>query len=161
MLQCAPPEIASSPERPSATSPPPSLPSSRSLRNLSTSSPLPPKFTLPASPTKSVEPSLFARRPRPPANFGGLLICAGCSVRATEKETVAGPRGRRYHAKCLKCRDCSRALDSECRVGEDGVLRCEACRVSPSLLRLDRPTRGADPSDASRRPRRGSRWSAM
>lgn len=58
------------------------------------------------------------------------MICAGCSVRATEKETVLGPRGRRYHPKCLKCRECSRKLDSECRVGDDGLLRCEACRVS-------------------------------
>lgn len=80
---------------------------------------------------KSSPTSIFATRSRPPANLGGLLVCAGCSVRATERETVLGPLGKRYHAKCLKCNVCSRLLDSECRVGKSGELRCEACRVSP------------------------------
>ncbi|KAM0755847.1 hypothetical protein T439DRAFT_320545 [Meredithblackwellia eburnea MCA 4105] len=92
------------------------------LSNFSPPSPAAPPTT---SPTKA---SLFATRTRPPAGLGGLMICAGCSVRATEKETVPGPLGRRYHAKCLKCAACARGLDSEARIGEDGVLRCEGCR---------------------------------
>lgn len=46
------------------------------------------------------------------------------------------PLSRRYHPKCLKCSGCSRSLDSEARVSDDGVLRCEACRVRflPSFL---------------------------
>lgn len=51
-------------------------------------------------------------------------------MRATEKETVLGPGGRRYHRKCLVCGGCKRELDSEVRGGETGILRCEACRVS-------------------------------
>lgn len=49
-------------------------------------------------------------------------------MRTTEKETVAGPRGMRYHKRCLKC-GCGRELDSEARVGERGQLSCEGCRV--------------------------------
>ncbi|KAI5481379.1 zinc finger, LIM-type protein [Pseudohyphozyma bogoriensis] len=78
------------------------------------------------SPFKS--PSIFSTRVRPPAGLGGLLVCAGCSVRATEKETVMGPKGKRYHSKCLVCGSCSRSLDSECRVNDDGGLRCLECR---------------------------------
>ncbi|GAA5991313.1 hypothetical protein JCM10908_003250 [Rhodotorula pacifica] len=136
--QCAPQLVSHSPTRPTFPAPSASpLPTSRSTRDLPNPVSLPPNFVLPASPTKSsAEPSLFSRRPRPPAGLGGLLICAGCSVRATEKETVLGPRGRKYHAKCLKCRECSRKLDSECRVGDDGLLRCEACRKTASRVPL-------------------------
>ncbi|GAA5870053.1 hypothetical protein JCM3774_004346 [Rhodotorula dairenensis] len=139
--QCVSKLSSTSSTRASATPrvPPSTLSTSRSTRDLPSPTKLPPKFAIPfsSSPTTpSVEPSLFSRRPRPPAGLGGLLICAGCSVRATEKETVLGPRGRRYHPKCLKCRECSRKLDSECRVGEDGVLRCEACRKTASRLPL-------------------------
>ncbi|POY72054.1 hypothetical protein BMF94_4924 [Rhodotorula taiwanensis] len=77
-----------------------SLPTSRSIRSLPDSHALPPKYTIPSSPTKAVEPSLFSRRPRPPAGLGGLLICAGCSVRATDKETVAANAGSAKMGSC-------------------------------------------------------------
>lgn len=104
---------------------PPTLPASASIPKL---------YHTPTSPTsvRGANPSspsaLFATRARPTPKFGGLIVCAGCSVRATEKETVTGPMGRRWHAKCLKCFDCARGLDSEARVGEDDHVRCESCR---------------------------------
>ena len=143
---CAPvrassPPAAASPSpvrsRTSRTTATPSLPSSSSQPKLYFS-PDRPNFSQPVatSPTKttlsgttSASPSaLFATRARPAPRLGGLLICSGCSVRATEKETVVGPLGRRWHAKCLKCFDCARGMDSEARVGEDGRVRCEGCR---------------------------------
>lgn len=90
-----------------------------------------PRYQLPSpssSPIRfSASSSIFATRSTPPAKLGGLLICAGCSVRATEKETTNGPLGRRYHKKCLVCGLCSKELDSETRLSA-GQLRCESCR---------------------------------
>ena len=135
-LQCAPPPASPSPRilnSPFFAADAQALPSSRSTR-LPTSSSFP--RTLPLSPSQSsslVAPTIFSRRERPPAGLGGLIVCAGCSVRSTDKETVVGPRNTRWHARCLVCRECKRVLDSECRVGEDGALRCEACRVRCSL----------------------------
>uniref|UniRef100_A0A0K3CAL4 BY PROTMAP: gi/647401258/emb/CDR47384.1/ RHTO0S14e02784g1_1 [Rhodosporidium toruloides] n=1 Tax=Rhodotorula toruloides TaxID=5286 RepID=A0A0K3CAL4_RHOTO len=108
------------------------LTSSRSTR-LPTLPSFPPKHLPPPSLSSSPaprEPSIFSRLRPPPSNLGGHLLCAGCSTRATEKETVLGPRGRRYHAICLRCERCGRGLDSECRVGEGGELRCEGCRTT-------------------------------
>ncbi|BGP36236.1 hypothetical protein JCM10449v2_000134 [Rhodotorula kratochvilovae] len=128
--KCAPPPAAPSPRianSPFFAADSRTLPSSRSTRPLAAPS-FPPRH-LPNSPSQTrVAPSIFSRRERPPSNLGGLLICAGCSARSTEKETVVGPRNTRFHPKCLVCRECARPLDSECRVGEDGALRCEACR---------------------------------
>ena len=115
------PKIYYSPDRPSQ------LPSIASFSAVASDT----RSTTTASPSASSASSpgaLFATRARPPPRLGGLLICSGCSVRATEKETVTGPLGRRWHAKCLKCFDCARGLDSEARVGEDAQVRCEACR---------------------------------
>ncbi|GAA5962958.1 hypothetical protein JCM3765_006729 [Sporobolomyces pararoseus] len=109
------PSLPPSPSRTSRPARLPSLPSFPPQLATETPSTLPPR-------------SLFSTRQRPPSNLGGLLICAGCSVRATEKETVLGPGGRRYHRKCLVCGGCKRELDSEVRGGETGILRCEACR---------------------------------
>ncbi|GAA6024524.1 hypothetical protein JCM11491_006688 [Sporobolomyces phaffii] len=76
-----------SPSSPSRAHRPPRLPSLPSF---------PPKHTSPApvSPSRLPPWSVFSTRLRPPSNLGGLLICTGCSVRATEKETVPGPGGR-------------------------------------------------------------------
>lgn len=52
-------------------------------------------------------------------------------MRATEKETVKGPMGGRYHPKCLVCGVCKKAVDSENRGGEGG-LRCVECREGES-----------------------------
>ncbi|SCV68631.1 BQ2448_752 [Microbotryum intermedium] len=88
-------------------------------------------FHTPPSTNSTEKPrSIFATRERPPENLGGLLVCAGCSVRATERETKSGPLGKRYHPRCLKCGLCSRSVDSESRIGANGELRCESCRVS-------------------------------
>lgn len=116
--------------------PPPTIPARSPLPALRTSTsralptpppaPSPTHFHLPAPPLHP--PSIFATRTRPLANLGGLLICAGCSVRATEREMVKGPLGRRYHEKCLRCGVCARGVDSESRVGVEGGLRCEGCR---------------------------------
>ncbi|GAA5912129.1 hypothetical protein JCM6882_003062 [Rhodosporidiobolus microsporus] len=67
--------------------------SSRSSRPISLPSlpSFPPKHASPAPSTSATQPSIFARRPRPPAGLGGLLVCAGCGTRATEKE-VTEPR---------------------------------------------------------------------
>ncbi|GAA5954002.1 hypothetical protein JCM21900_005377 [Sporobolomyces salmonicolor] len=136
--KCAPlraspsPSIRSSPFFAAQSSPSSSTTTSRTTRppSLPSLSSFPPKYLPPPplSPSKTPTPTLFATRQRPPAGLGGLLVCAGCGVRATEKETVNGPVGRRYHAKCLKCEMCARGLDSECRVGSRGELRCESCR---------------------------------
>ncbi|KAJ8297276.1 hypothetical protein OF846_000502 [Rhodotorula toruloides] len=127
--KCAPPPASPSPAilaSPFFASD--ALSSSRSTR-LPTLPSFPPKHAPPPSaPSNPREPSIFSRLRPPPSNLGGHLLCAGCSSRATEKELVLGPRGRRYHRHCLRCEGCARGLDSECRVGEDGGLRCEACR---------------------------------
>ncbi|GAA5930375.1 hypothetical protein JCM3775_004372 [Rhodotorula graminis] len=129
--RCAPPPASPSPRilnSPFFAADAQSLPSSRSTR-LPTSPSFPRALALsPSSSSTSIAPTIFSRRERPPAGLGGLLVCAGCSVRSTDKETVVGPRNTRWHPRCLVCRECKRALDSECRVGDDGALRCEACR---------------------------------
>ncbi|GAA6047489.1 hypothetical protein JCM3770_005772 [Rhodotorula araucariae] len=128
--KCAPPPAAPSPRivnSPFFAADARVLPSSRSTRRL-TAQEFPSRHLPPAVSNAPVPSTIFARRDRPPTNLGGLIFCAGCSARSTEKETVVGPRGTRYHPKCLVCRECARALDSECRVGDDGALRCEACR---------------------------------
>ncbi|GAA6008104.1 hypothetical protein JCM10207_007031 [Rhodosporidiobolus poonsookiae] len=104
--------------------------SSRTSRPLSLSS-LPSTSSKPLPPAPAITfpaPTLFARRPRPPSGLGGLLVCAGCGTRATDRETVPGPKSRRYHARCLVCVGCGRALDSAVRESGDGRLRCEGCR---------------------------------
>ncbi|GAA5884543.1 hypothetical protein JCM16303_000020 [Sporobolomyces ruberrimus] len=132
-----------SPSSPSRTSRPPRLPSLPSY---------PPKHTStdPLSPSSLPPRSLFSTRQRPPSNLGGLLICTGCSVRATEKETVPGPGGRRYHRKCLVCCGCKREVDSECRGGETGILRCEACRKLEARRSYKTTTSGPTPALSSR-----------
>ncbi|GAA5867554.1 hypothetical protein JCM1840_002549 [Sporobolomyces johnsonii] len=147
--KCAPPpaspspSIRSSPFFAAQSSPSSTTTTSRSTRppSLPSLSSFPPKYLPPPplSPSKTPTPTLFATRQRPPAGLGGLLVCAGCSVRATEKETVTGPVGRRYHAKCLKCGMCARGLDSECRVGSRGELRCESCRKTEARASYRRP----------------------
>ncbi|GAA5908942.1 uncharacterized protein JCM6883_002560 [Sporobolomyces salmoneus] len=124
------------PSSPSRTSRPPRLPTLPSF---------PPKHSTPAPPSPASLPprSLFSTRTRPPSNLGGLLICTGCSVRATEKEMVPGPGGRRWHRKCLVCGTCKRELDSEVRGGETGILRCEACRKLEARRSYRNPTQGS------------------
>lgn len=96
-------------------------------------SPRPAKHIIssPSSPAKS---SIFATRQRPPSHLGGLIVCAGCQLGGTERETVVGPLGRRYHARCLVCGGCGRRLDSGAKVGEEGGLRCGGCRVSLAYI---------------------------
>lgn len=50
---------------------------------------------------------------------------------------MSGPLSKRYHGKCLVCGLCARALDSEARVVGEGMLRCEACRVSFPVVEFD------------------------
>ncbi|GAA5941318.1 hypothetical protein JCM10213_007484 [Rhodosporidiobolus nylandii] len=151
--KCAPPPAAPSP---SIRSSPffafdSALPTtSRTTRpvSLSSSPSFPPRQAPPSSPIAYSNPSIFARRPRPPAGLGGLLVCAGCGTRATERETVQGPRGRRFHGKCLVCGMCGRGLDSECRVTEEGKLRCEACRKTEARASYRTPSSTAIPAAA-------------
>ncbi|SGY33022.1 BQ5605_C002g01436 [Microbotryum silenes-dioicae] len=125
--RCAPPpspqraeENPSTPLRASTSRAPSSLPLAPSQTKI---------FHTPPSINSAEKPrSIFATRERPPENLGGLLVCAGCSVRATERETKSGPLGKRYHPRCLKCGLCSRTVDSESRIGANGELRCESCR---------------------------------
>ncbi|GAA5860314.1 hypothetical protein JCM8547_003460 [Rhodosporidiobolus lusitaniae] len=151
--KCAPPPSAPSPSilsspffalSSSTTSPSTSPSSSRRPRPISL--PLSSSFSsnlhLPPPPPTPPPSSrtLFSTLPRPPSHFGGLLICFGCSTRATEKETVQGPRGRRYHKRCLVCGRCGRGLDSECRVEEGGGgLRCEGCRKTEARKSYRQP----------------------
>lgn len=117
----------------SRTTSTPTLPHSSSYPKLYFS---PSRSSAPAStaiepattPTPASPSALFATRARPPPRLGGLLICSGCSVRATEKETVLGPMGRRWHRQCLVCFGCGRGLDSEARVGADGRVGCGECQ---------------------------------
>lgn len=92
-------------------------------------SPRPAKHIIPA-PSSPAKSSIFATRQRPPSHLGGLIVCAGCQLGGTERETVVGPLGRRYHARCLVCGGCERRLDSGAKVDEQGGLRCGGCRVS-------------------------------
>ncbi|GAA5981139.1 hypothetical protein JCM11641_003125 [Rhodosporidiobolus odoratus] len=137
--KCAPPPASPSPgirSSPFFAADVSTLSASRTVRPLShpTLPSFPPRHIPPEPLSPFSQPSVFSRRPRPPAGLGGLLVCAGCGVRATEKETKAGPRSRRYHPTCLVCVDCGRGLDSECRVGADAKLRCESCRKTEARL---------------------------
>ena len=79
------------------------------------------------------------------SKLGGMNICGGCSLSVSGLEGVPGPRGMRWHKKCLICSSksrggklCGKSLDSSARVDEQGQVRCRQCfdcENSPHPLR--------------------------
>lgn len=129
------------------TTPPPihdsPSPEGTTLATLATlASPTPP----PPRPTASAPASAPAPRPR---KFGGTGSCPACGILVCplERGTIAGPRGTRWHAKCLKCgggpmiaisahrpgqkrAGCGKALDDGASLDEQGHAWCRLCFVS-------------------------------
>lgn len=130
-LQCAPEKQVSTP----ASVAIPFKTSHRSLATLaSPPKPFVAKENVAPSPS-ATPPQMWARRTRPMPTLGGLIVCAYCSVRASERETVAGPLGKRYHLKCLKCAGCGVKVDSDARVDAQARPHCESCLRSSPLAR--------------------------
>jgi hypothetical protein len=129
------PSITPPPQTP--TTPPPIHDSpTPDGRALASSSPPPPRPRLMAS----------ASRPR---KFGGTGSCPACGILVSplERGTIAGPRGTRWHAKCLRCGSgpmgaikthrpghkragCGKALDDGASLDEQGNAWCRLCFVS-------------------------------
>jgi hypothetical protein len=67
------------------------------------------------------------------SKLGGMNTCGGCSFSVSGLEGVPGPRGIKWHKKCLVCSSkskgklCGKALDSSARVDEQGQVRCRQC----------------------------------
>lgn len=79
--------------------------------------------------TPSPRKSIWASRSTPfsPQTFGGMSMCPSCGDKLTMFEYTPGPAGTKYHKKCLKCRGCSKELDSGAKVDFDGYLWCRKC----------------------------------
>lgn len=67
------------------------------------------------------------------SRLGGMNRCGGCNLTVSALESIPGPRGMRWHKKCLICSSkskgklCGKALDSSARVDEEGQIRCRQC----------------------------------
>lgn len=67
------------------------------------------------------------------SKLGGMSNCGGCSLTVSTLEGIPGPRGIRWHKKCLVCSSksrgkmCGKLLDSSARVDEQGQVRCRQC----------------------------------
>jgi hypothetical protein len=68
------------------------------------------------------------------SKLGGMNTCGGCSLTVSSLEGIPGPRGIRWHKKCLVCSSksrgtkiCGKSLDSSARVDEQGQVRCRQC----------------------------------
>ncbi|UZJ55516.1 hypothetical protein CBS101457_004836 [Exobasidium rhododendri] len=67
------------------------------------------------------------------SKLGGMNACGGCNYSVSGLEGVPGPRGMKWHKKCLVCSSkskgklCGKLLDSSARVDEQGQVRCRQC----------------------------------
>ncbi|ODQ50890.1 hypothetical protein SAICODRAFT_21239 [Saitoella complicata NRRL Y-17804] len=87
--------------------------------------------TAPKSPT----PGFFSTRNRPLPRFGGAEKCpaAGCGLNVYPTDSHPGPRGKKWHKKCIRCVGCSAQGDSTSYVEIDekmGAISifCRACQ---------------------------------
>lgn len=70
--------------------------------------------------------------------LGGMQSCGGCGSAVSSLESIPGPRGQRWHRKCLICtcpsdtsrnasKACGKMLDSSAKVTAEGQVRCREC----------------------------------
>ncbi|ORX44587.1 hypothetical protein DM01DRAFT_1411261 [Hesseltinella vesiculosa] len=80
---------------------------------------------------KDTTPShIWRNRTRALPKLGGSKICPGCSQSIAVMDITSGPKGSRWHKKCLRCTGCKKQMDSGAKVIENGqswVVRCSDC----------------------------------
>lgn len=80
--------------------------------------------------TPPVLTSLFSTRTRPLPKFGGTNTCPRCQQPVGVFDQVPGPKGDKWHKRCLNCKDCKKVLDSSALTKGEGEAFCRACFVS-------------------------------
>lgn len=75
--------------------------------------------------------SLFSTRTRPLPKFGGVMTCPRCQQAVGVMDQVPGPKGEKWHKKCLSCKECKKVLDSSALTRGEGEAFCRGCFVSP------------------------------
>ncbi|KAG0317078.1 hypothetical protein BGZ97_005949 [Linnemannia gamsii] len=71
--------------------------------------------------------SLFSTRTRPLPKFGGVTTCPRCQQAVGVMDQVPGPKGEKWHKKCLNCKDCKKVLDSSALTRGEGEAFCRGC----------------------------------
>ncbi|KAG0242891.1 hypothetical protein BGW41_003291 [Actinomortierella wolfii] len=71
--------------------------------------------------------SLFSTRTRPLPKFGGTIICPRCKQPIGVMDQTPGPKGEKWHKKCLNCKGCKKVLDSSALTLGEGEVFCRAC----------------------------------
>ncbi|KAG0076910.1 hypothetical protein BGZ90_008018 [Linnemannia elongata] len=71
--------------------------------------------------------SLFSTRTRPLPKFGGVMTCPRCQQAVGVMDQVPGPKGEKWHKKCLNCKECKKVLDSSALTRGEGEAFCRGC----------------------------------
>ncbi|KAG0257848.1 hypothetical protein DFQ27_004918 [Actinomortierella ambigua] len=71
--------------------------------------------------------SLFSTRTRPLPKFGGTVTCPRCKQPIGVMDQTPGPKGDKWHKKCLNCKGCKKVLDSSALTLGEGEAYCRAC----------------------------------
>ncbi|KAF9148505.1 hypothetical protein BG015_009745 [Linnemannia schmuckeri] len=71
--------------------------------------------------------SLFSTRTRPLPKFGGVTTCPRCHQAVGVMDQVPGPKGEKWHKKCLNCKECKKVLDSSALTRGEGEAFCRGC----------------------------------
>ncbi|KAF9544879.1 hypothetical protein EC957_011609 [Mortierella hygrophila] len=71
--------------------------------------------------------SLFSTRTRPLPKFGGVTTCPRCQQAVGVMDQVPGPKGEKWHKRCLNCRECKKVLDSSALTRGEGEVFCRGC----------------------------------
>ncbi|KAF8944493.1 hypothetical protein BGZ47_004151, partial [Haplosporangium gracile] len=71
--------------------------------------------------------SLFSTRTRPLPKFGGVTTCPRCQQAVSVMDQVPGPKGEKWHKKCLNCKECKKVLDSSALTRGEGEAFCRGC----------------------------------
>ncbi|KAF9927062.1 hypothetical protein FBU30_003524 [Linnemannia zychae] len=71
--------------------------------------------------------SLFSTRTRPLPKFGGVMNCPRCQQAIGVMDQVPGPKGEKWHKKCLNCKVCKKVLDSSALTRGEGEAFCRGC----------------------------------
>ncbi|KAF9973594.1 Cysteine and glycine-rich protein 1 [Actinomortierella ambigua] len=71
--------------------------------------------------------SLFSTRTRPLPRFGGTVTCPRCKQPIGVMDQTPGPKGEKWHKKCLNCKGCKKVLDSSALTLGEGEAYCRAC----------------------------------